>query len=177
MRTLLIICAICVICGQINAAEYIITYKGQIPFWAPADIEAYSYDDWQSLTPELKSYNPPQYPTVVLRNTRIMSIQPGSWTNALADITTQQQTARDANLTPAQITDRNTCLANLASLLADFGIPVPIQPATAMSQMFAYWSAHPEDTTLTAKAQQVQFLYTRLRIEYGMTDPQIGGLE
>ena len=88
-----------------------------------------------------------------------------------------QSDTKDANLTEAQIADRNTCLANLASLLADFGVSVPIQPATAMSQMFAYWSAHPEDATLTAKAQQVQFLYTRLRIEYGMTDPQIGGLE
>lgn len=83
----------------------------------------------------------------------------------------------NSGLTEAQITDRNTCLASLASLLADFQITLPIQPALAMSQMFAYWQAHPEDATLTAKAQQVQFLYTRLRIEYGMTDPQIGGLE
>ena len=88
-----------------------------------------------------------------------------------------QTDAEKAQADQQAFPDKYACQASLAALLADFGITLPIQPATAMTQMFAYWQAHPEDTTLTAKAQQVQFLYTRLRMEYGMTDPQIGGLE
>jgi len=113
----------------------------------------------------------------IQRHTRLVSLQPTSWTNALTELSELAQQAADANLTAEQVTDRNTCLYSLATLMGDFQIALPLQPSTAMAQMFAYWQAHLEDTSLTAKAQQIQFLYSRLRMEYGMTDAQIGGLE
>lgn len=91
MKHTFIICTICLICGNTLAAEYLIAYKeGGIPAWAPADVEAYSFTDWHSLTDELKSYNPPRYPAVILRHTRLMSIQPASWQAAIDDITAQR---------------------------------------------------------------------------------------
>jgi len=80
------------------------------------------------------------------------------------------------NLTASALTDRNLCLTNLVSLLQVFEIDMPIVPSLAMTQMFEYWSAHPENVSLIALVQQIQFLYNRLKIDYNLTDSQIAFL-
>lgn len=111
MKSARIICAICLICGSASA-EYIIAYKdGGVPAWAPADVQAFDYRDWHSLAPELQGYNPPFYPTVILRNTRIMSIQPSSWSNALADINAQLSAMKSDKLKSAENKFFDLCFA------------------------------------------------------------------
>lgn len=109
-RTLLIIAAIAT--GITAHAEYIIAYKDDgVPAWAPADVQAFDYRDFHGLTPELQGYNPPFYPAAILRNTRIMSVQPDSWSNAITDINAQLSAMKSDKLKAAENKFFDLCFA------------------------------------------------------------------
>ena len=153
-------------------AGYILAIKSgdlssiELAAQAPAGTIVVDYSVWRDVSPEYRQYNPAQYPSVIHPASGAQAQQPGSWTNAMAILTATRWT-------PDQQTDLAACQQELGMILYSFGISLPVRPKSAIDAMI-----EAADTLEQLKAaNKALALYTRLRVEYGFSDAEIGGIE
>lgn len=166
-----ILMSVFALCASAHAG-YILAIKSNEPAslelsaQAPSDTIIVDYAVWRDVPADYKQYNPAQYPTVIDPASGVQVQQPESWSNAVAVLIASRWTTD-------QQADIAACQQELGAILYSFGISLPVRPKEAIDAMIEAAGTLDE----LKAANKALALYTRLRVEYGFSDAEIGGVE